>query len=276
MFAPAIKYSGRRAHALHLGRAMVNRRRWIAVAALVAYAANAAAQAPAKEPPPVWDAQVGASFVGTSGNSDTSTIGADFLAHRRWPVWQIESASTAIRASDRGRPTAERYVGSFRGDFTLGPRLGFSAGERAERDHLAGIDLRSITDIGLKYAVARETQWTLDALTSVAFNHESSIADADRNDPIAVLQAISKYTFNASSDTMQRVTFYPDLKQSSAFRMEAEAAAQAALNSRLALKLGYLWRYSNAPIGGFVKSDHTATASLVVHWKAATTMAPVP
>jgi hypothetical protein len=45
--------------------------------------------------------------------------------------------------------------------------------------------------------------------------------------------------------------------------------AQAALNSRLALKLGYLWRYSNTPVPGFSSADSTATASVVLRWRAA-------
>ena len=40
------------------------------------------------------------------------------------------------------------------------------------------------------------------------------------------------------------------------------------MNSRLALKFGYLWRYSNLPVPNFVKSDNTTTASIVVRWRA--------
>jgi putative salt-induced outer membrane protein YdiY len=42
------------------------------------------------------------------------------------------------------------------------------------------------------------------------------------------------------------------------------------MNGRLALKLGYLFRYSNLPVPGFKKSDNTTTASLVLRFKAAT------
>src|SRR5688572_8689567 len=61
-------------------------------------AAPAGAQAPAPPPPPLWDVQVGASYVGTGGNTETSTVGADFAMNGRWPVWQIESTATAVRA----------------------------------------------------------------------------------------------------------------------------------------------------------------------------------
>jgi putative salt-induced outer membrane protein len=242
---------------------------------LLSYAAVTSAQTPAapKEPPPLWDVQLGASFVGTSGNSDTTTFGSDFSMHRRWPLWKIEASATAVRTTDNGKKTAERYLGAFRGDRKLTDRIDASAGERAERDRLAGINARSITDVGLKYALARTPGWTLDGLTSLALNHESPVVGEELNHPIAVLQAVSKLIFSKTSDSTQRFTFYPDLKESDAYRAEAELTAQAAMNSRLALKIGYLWRYSNAPAFGFLKSDSTATASIVVRWKA-TTPAP--
>ena len=51
---------------------------------LFALASVSFAQSPApKELPPLWDVQIGASFVGTSGNSDTTTGGGDFALRAR-------------------------------------------------------------------------------------------------------------------------------------------------------------------------------------------------
>lgn len=223
--------------------------RLVAFVSILAWAGPSAAQtaAPAKEPTPLWDVQLGAAFVGTSGNSDTSTLGSDFSVHRRWPIWKIEATATTVRTTDHGESTAERYIGAFRADRKLKPRIDLTTGERAERDRLAGISFRSITDGGLKYALVRHTNWSLDGLTSLALNHEDPVAGDSTNHAIAVLQAVSKFVLGPSGDTTQRFTFYPDFQQSDAYRAEAEVTAQAAMNNRLALKLGYLWRYSNAP-----------------------------
>src|SRR5437868_9623124 len=86
--------------------------------------------APPPPPPPLWDAQVGASFVGTTGNSDTSSTGADFIAHRRGFVWQIESAATAVRTSSLDTTTAERYLGMLRVGRKLTPIVGVSVGTK--------------------------------------------------------------------------------------------------------------------------------------------------
>jgi putative salt-induced outer membrane protein YdiY len=218
-------------------------------------------------PPPPWDVQAGASFVGTSGNSATSSTGADFSWHRRSKIWQLESTAAAVRTSDHGRRTAERYLGALRGQRALGSIVGLSAGWRAERDKFAGITFRSVLDAGLSWALVRHPRWTLDGLSAIAWNHERPIVGPTANDPVGVLQALSRIALGASGATTQRFTFFPNFHRSTAYRSEAELAAQAAMNSHLALKLGYLYRRSNEPVAGFKKTDNTTTASVVVGWR---------
>jgi putative salt-induced outer membrane protein YdiY len=227
--------------------------------------------AAAQTPPllPLWDAQVGASFVGTSGNSETSSTGADFSLHRRWPVWRLESTATAVRTSDHGVGTAERYLGGIRVQRKLGSVVGLSSGWRGERDKFAGINFRSVLDAGLSWALVRQPRWILEGLTAIAWNHERPTVGVSVNDPIGVLQAVSRVPFGAAGDTTQRFTFYPNFHRRSAYRSEAELSAQAAMNSHLALKLGYLFRRSNEPVAGFKKTDNTTTASIVLRWRAA-------
>jgi putative salt-induced outer membrane protein YdiY len=241
----------------------------LVIACVLALAARAAGQTP-PEPPPLWDAQIGGSFVGTTGNTDVSTFGADFSMNRRGPLWRLESTATAVRSTDRAIRRSERYLAGFRGKRRLTDILSLTAGERIERDQLAGMDLRSILDAGLGYALVRGTRWTLDGLTSLAWKHEEPTGFTDTDHPVGVLQALSRIPFGAAGDTSQRFTFYPDFKDSSAYRSEIEITAQAAMNSRLALKLGYLWRYANLPVAGFETTDNTTTASVVLRWRATT------
>ena len=220
--------------------------------------------------------QIGASFVGTSGNSDTASTGADFSAHRRGLIWQIESSATAVRTNSNDETTAERYLGMLRGQRKLTPIIGLSTGAKLERDRFSGLDFRSIIDGGLSWALVRHPEWTLDGLTSLAWLHESRTEGAGTiDDPIGVFQLLSRIPFGTAGDTTQRFTYYPDFKNTSAFRNEVEITAQAAMNAHLALKIGYLLRYSNEPVPSFKKTDNTTTASVVLRWKA-TTNAPAP
>lgn len=238
--------------------------------------------APPPPPPPLWDVQLGASFVGTSGNSDTASTGADLVAHRRGLVWQIESAATAVRTNSNDVTTAERYLSMIRGQRKLTPTVGVSTGAKLERDRFSGLDFRSILDVGLSWVLVHRPEWTLDGVTSLAWLHEartappgSNISIASIDDPVGVFQVVSRIPFGGSGDTTQRFTYYPDFQASSAYRTETELSAQAAMNAHLALKVGYLVRYSNDPVPGFKKTDITTTASVVLRWKAATS-APAP
>ena len=244
----------------------------------LAAALPAAAQAPAPPPPPpLWDVQVGASFVGTSGNSETSSVGADFGAHRRGLVWKIDSAATAVRSSSLDVKTAERYLGLLRAARKLTPIIGVTSGIKLERDQFSGLDFRSILDAGLSWALVRGTG--LDArrrdrprrgITSRAPSGETIDHPVGR-----ACNCSAALPFGTAGDTTQRFTFYPDFSETSAYRSEGEITAQAALNSRLALKFGYLIRFANNPVPGFKKTDNTTTASVVVRWKASTP-APAP
>src|SRR5947207_1974660 len=53
-------------------------------------------------------------------------------------------------------------------------------------------------------------------------------AGTTSNDPVGVLQALSRIPLGASGATTQRFTFFPNFNRSSAYRSEAELAAQAA------------------------------------------------
>jgi putative salt-induced outer membrane protein len=230
---------------------------------------------PPKEPPPLWDFQIGASFVGTSGNSDTASTGADLAAHRRGLVWLIDATATAVRTNSADETTAERYLEAVRAQRKLTPIVGLSMGEKLEGDRFSGVDFRSILDAGLSWALVRRTDWTVDAVTAIAWNHESRTVGPDVDAPIGVFQVLSRIPFGGAGDTTQRFTYYPDFKTTSAYRSEAEVTAQATMTNHLALKLGYLIRYSNEPVPGFKKRDTTTTASVVLRWKASTP-APAP
>ena len=255
---------------------MTSTRLVAALVVLFAFARATAAQTPPpKEPPPLWDIQIGASFVGTSGNSDTASTGADFGAHRRGLLWLIDATATAVKTNDHDETTAERYLAAVRGQRKLTKIIGLSAGEKVERDRFAGIDFRSILDGGLSWALVRRPVWTLDGVTALAWNHESRTTGPSVDSPVGVFQLLSRIPFAGAGDTTQRFTYYPDFKTSSAYRTEAEITAQAAMAAHLALKIGYLLRFANDPVPGFKKTDNTTTASVVLRWKASTP-APAP
>ena len=236
-------------------------------------AANPSRAQATPEPPPIWDTQFGLAFVGTSGNTDTTTFGADFAAHRRWPLWKLDAMATGVQTEADNVKSAERYIAALRGQRKLSSLLGLSMGERVEHDPFAGVDLRSIADVGLTWNLVNQRRWTFETTTAVAWDHEKPTVGASTNHPTGVFEALSTIPFGAAGGkSTQRFTFYPDFEDASAYRSEAEVTAQANMSSHLALKFGYLFRFSNEPLPGFKKADNTTTASVVLTFRSADTV----
>ena len=94
--------------------------------------------------------------------------------------------------------------------------------------------------------------------------HDGDVLDVEAKGHAGERESVSRIALGALGDTTQRVTHYPDFNHSSGYRTEAEITAQAAMTRLLALKIGYLLRYSNEPAPGFKSTDNTTTASVVV------------
>jgi putative salt-induced outer membrane protein len=235
----------------------------------IAATGRASAQDPANpEPPPPWELKLGASFVGTSGNSDTASTGANFDAYRQWDVWRLEGRASAVLTSQNDQQTAQQYLSAVRTKRHLTDGISATSGLRLDRDRLSGIDLRSMLDGGLSYLLVKRPEWEVNGLTTMVWSHEDRTTGEVLDDAEAVLQLASKYVFGSMGETSQRFTYYPDFTDRTAYRAEAELTGQASMNKRLALKIGFLWRYAHDPVPGFKRSDTTTTASIVLQWRA--------
>jgi hypothetical protein len=73
-------------------------------------AASALAQPPKPDDGPGSDTQLGASFVGNTGNANTATLGADFSTNYRRPPWRFEAAASAVRNSGDNVLPVQRYL----------------------------------------------------------------------------------------------------------------------------------------------------------------------
>src|SRR4029077_20332779 len=100
---------------------------------------------------------------------------------------------------------------------------------------LAGIDFRSVADFGLTWSVVHSKRWTLDAITAAAWEHERATLGVATDHPTGLFQAASRIPLGTGSELTQRLAFYPDFEDSSAYRSEADLAVQASINNHLAL-----------------------------------------
>jgi putative salt-induced outer membrane protein len=219
----------------------------------------------AEEAPPAWEAKLGLSWLETSGNTDSSSLGFDATAVRRWSTWIVDADGKLLRAENGGETTADRWSLGARGTRELSPRMGLSAAARFEADDLAGLDRRTVVSGGVVWTLADTERWKAKLATELAWTDEQ-YADplADTDFLGAVIDGRGEWAFSPSAKLLHRLGFWPSFDDSDDYRLLAEVAIQADLNSLLALRVGYEWRYDGVPAPGFVSSDRTFTAAVVL------------
>jgi putative salt-induced outer membrane protein len=218
----------------------------------------------AEAPEPIWTGSLGLAYLATTGNSETSTFGLSFTTERRPTPWGLTITGRFNRNEDDGVLTAERYSLGGRARRALGERWEFFGGLSAEKDEFAGFDLLLLAEAGVTYKALVGPKHHLSFDAGVTWTDENRIEPEPDVDFLgAVLGLDYEWKISDNSSFIQALDFYPNFDESSDWRLTSMTALQSAVNSWLAVKLGYEIRYRNQPIGDNEDTDTTSTASVV-------------
>lgn len=236
------------------------------ICALVVAAGVLGMSGPSHAQTPAWDLKLGFSYLGTAGNSRTSSTGLSANFERTWGDWNLQAMASALRATDDGDRSAERYLAGVRGDVTVWKELALTSGIAWERDRFAGIDSRSVLDAGLKWTPEVNTNVTFSALLAATYTREERVGAASDGFLGALVKAEAGYAITQSAKATASAAMYPNFETTEAWRAIGAAGLQASLSSQLALKLAYEYRYNNRPPTTFRKADTATVLSLVAQF----------
>ncbi len=244
---------------------MTAHRRDLTFVLIAAFAAlGASVSAPAQTPD--WDLKLGLSYLGTTGNSRTSSTGLSAAYERSWADRKMQAMASALRASDGGEKSAERFLAGVRGDVTVWKEVALTSGLAWERDRFAGIDSRSIFDAGSKWTPKPENSLVFSALLAATYTREEPIGSPSESFLGALVKADAAYAISEAAKATLNAAVYPNFETTKAWRAASAAGLQASLSSQLALKLAYEYRYNNRPPAGFRKADTATVLSVVAQF----------
>jgi putative salt-induced outer membrane protein len=217
-----------------------------------------------EEEEPLWEGSLGLSWLATSGNTDTSTLGLDFTLDRKPEPWGLEFAARGNRADDRGVTTSENYLVSARAVRKLSTRWEAFGGLAWARDPFAGFDSQTVASAGATYLAVESKRHLLTLDAGLAYTWEDRVPPApDVNFAGGLLGLSWEWMLSENSKLVERLVFLPNFDDSGDWRLNSMTALEAAVNSWLALRLGFDIRYRNQPIGDADSTDTTSTASVV-------------
>src|SRR5262249_14434270 len=101
------------------------------------------------KPPPLWSGKAEVSYVATSGNSDTKTLGAAGEAEYQPLPWSAKLKLEFVRAESNGVVSARSFAGLLRGARKLSDRLETYAQAGYLENTFAGIDHRVAGEAGI-------------------------------------------------------------------------------------------------------------------------------
>lgn len=243
-----------------------------------------------------WSDTAEFSFVMTSGNSESSTLGFKNTALRKWTdslltlnaggirvetttITRDEDTSGMLDTTETSETTAEAYYLNGRYDRNISERLFWYAGAGWDRNTFAGIDNRYAVEGGVGNVWFDEEDHKFRTLYGVTYtDQEDVVPDPTVDDTFAGAKFSWSYLNRFGSNTTYENTLAVDLNldETDDWRANMINSIAVAMSERLALKVSHRILYDNMPslvsVGTtplLVELDDTDTiftASLVVNF----------
>lgn len=255
---------------------LLTRVAWSLVVVVALAVTPAAAQEEAEEvPEPLWTSALGLSYVGTSGNTDTTSFGLDFKSERKPTPWGLNLMATFTRAEDNSVVTAEQYLVGGRATRSLSDRWSVFAGVSWARDTFGGFENRYIAEAGAEYLAIKTAKHTLSFDAGLTWTSEDQIlydtvAEREYTETESWFGGVAgltwEWAFSESASLSERILYYPNFDTTSDWRVGSDTAITADLTKLLALQFSYLVRYRNLPIDDREKTDTTTKVSVVMNF----------
>jgi putative salt-induced outer membrane protein YdiY len=234
----------------------------LALAGLAAAALSAHAQVTQK-PDGEWRSLFTAGASVATGNTDakSASLGADVIKLTATDKWAIDG--TAQYARSNGATTANHMGAStvYSSDFT--PQW-FGFGELdLLHDVPSDLSLRTTVGSGIGYHVVKKPDQSFDlsaglAYTMDRFHHAQVIQDETRSRYNHAELLFAEESNNKLSDTTtfkQKLTVYPNLRDTGDVRTVFDAGLSVAMTKQLALTATLSHRYDSRPGVGLGRND---------------------
>jgi putative salt-induced outer membrane protein len=220
-----------------------------------------------EEKEPIWAGSLGLSWVATTGNSDTSSIGLDFNMEKKADPWGLLFVARGNKAEDSGETTAENYLVGARAIRKLSESWEAFGGLQWSKDPFTGFDSQTVASLGATYIAIEGERNKLAFDGGLAYTWEDQVNPDAQVDYLGGLFGLTwEWKLGEKSKLVERLVYYPNFDDSTDWRLTSLTSIEAEVNSWMALRFSYDVRHRNQPIGDADKTDTTSSASVVFNF----------
>jgi putative salt-induced outer membrane protein YdiY len=226
-------------------------------------AAWAQAPAPPPEPPPRLEVSGQATFLGTTGNASSQSLGAGGEWAYRPDPWVYNAKAIFAQLETDDELTSRSFASLFRASRTLNERLSAYGQYDFLRDTFAGVEQRHVAEGGLSYLLVDRAPHRLSLDGALGYLYENRPDDEHFDSATLSAGAHYRLAISATSELLYEPRFLLTLADAGAWKYDQLAALNVSLTSILALKVSHTLRYSAEPPQGFQQTDTIVALSLV-------------
>jgi putative salt-induced outer membrane protein YdiY len=206
------------------------------------------------------------SYVLTSGNSSSSSLGFKADVTRRWTKSSLGFAAGGIRASSSpdtrvavgtpddfevripdSEPTAEAYYARGRYDYKLSERLFYTLGGGWERNRFSGIENRWVVDTGVGYIVLNNDKTAFRGALGVTYTSEDYTVASTNSFVGARVGWDFRHQLLATTTLTHTLILDENLEDTSDLRIDAQFGLRVAMTAKLGLKVNWRILFDNQP-----------------------------
>ena len=219
---------------------------------------------------PAWhgDGAIGLSLA--KGNSDTLLFSASATTHREWGQNELKlGADGQYGLNDWGKSNETQSANNIHGFIEykrlITDRFYGMARFDAGHDDLAAVRYRMILSPGAGYYFVKSEKWKLNGEIGPSFITER-VGDDDSNYMTLRTSGRTEYAISKGAKVWGSVDYLPKVDDFGQYLLYGEIGAEAALNSRLSLRVVANDKYNSRPAAGRETNDITLISALVAKY----------
>lgn len=208
-----------------------------------------------------YDASASVGYVGTSGNTDITTLNTEFLLTYFDEKWTHNFRINALSSQENGAGKAERYVISNKSDYALLDEDKYLYVQATYTDdRFSGFDYQAIASIGYGQYFLRGNGKDLQGFVGLGYRENDSKTTGSEGEVVFTLGEEYEWTISESSFLIQALTFdIGDKRTITTF----EIGLESNIIDRISTKITFQYRNNSDVPVGIKKTDTQTTISLV-------------
>lgn len=216
-----------------------------------------------------WKTRIEFSYINTSGNTDTQTLGGKLGLDRAGRLNRLFIKGNILYSENKDEETANRWSLDSRWERTVTERLfGFLSAGYLD-DKFSGYDYRITVGPGLGYDLLNTKVHQLKGLVSILYEYERFIEEGKDPDSYASGKTAINYVWHILENLRlkENADYSVSFEDMDKYFINAETTFEIKINTYLSLGMSYLIAYQNLlPSDDIKHTDTTFLTTLIIDY----------